>query len=285
MILSQALHLVNCTLSAAKIDDAHTEAELLLCYTLEISNVQLYSEPERLLSATEIKHLHNFVQRRLSHEPTAYILKRCQFYGIDFYIDHRALIPRPETELLVEKTVEFARRRCPSRNQLVIADIGTGSGVIAISLALALPEARIYATDISPSALQVANINRRHYKEVGNRVKLLRGNLLEPLPEPVNIIVANLPYIKNCELQTLSPEIINFEPTPALASGEDGLDKIRCLLSQAPGKMRPEGCLLLEVGHEQGETVSSIANSQFTQATIELITDLSGINRVVKITL
>ncbi len=285
MILSQALHLVNRTLSAAKIDDAHTEAELLLCYTLEISNVQLYSEPERLLSATEIKHLHNFVQRRLSHEPTAYILKRCQFYGIDFYIDHRALIPRPETELLVEKTVEFARRQCPSKNQFVIADIGTGSGVIAISLALALPEARIYATDISPSALQVANINRRHYKEVGNRVKLLRGNLLEPLPEPVNIIVANLPYIKNCELQTLSPEIINFEPIPALASGEDGLDKIRCLLSQAPGKMRPEGCLLLEVGHDQGETVSSIANSQFTQATIELIPDLSGINRVVKITL
>ena len=285
MILSQALYLVNRTLSAAKVDDAHTEAELLLCYTLEISNVQLYSEPERRLRATEIKQLHNFVQRRLSHEPTAYILRKCQFYGIDFYIDHRALIPRPETELLVEKTVEFAQRRYPSGNQFVIADVGTGSGVIAISLAMALPEARIYATDISPSALQVANINRRHYKEVSNRIKLLRGNLLEPLSEPVNIIVANLPYIKNYELQTLSPEIIKFEPVSALASGEDGLDKIRCLLSQAPGKMHPEGCLLLEVGHDQGEAVSSIANRQFTQATIELIPDLSGINRVVEITL
>ena len=285
MILSQALYLVNRTLSAAKVDDAHTEAELLLCYTLEISNVQLYSEPERRLSATEIKQLHNFVQRRLSHEPTAYILKRCQFYGIDFYIDHRALIPRPETELLVEKTVEFAQRRYPSGNQLVIVDVGTGSGVIAISLALALPEARIYATDISPSALQVADINRRHYEEVSDRIKLLQGNLLDPLPESVNIIVANLPYIKNCELQTLSPEIINFEPVSALASGEDGLDKIRCLLSQALEKMHAAGCLLLEVGHDQGETVSSIANSQFTQATIELIPDLSGINRVVKITL
>jgi len=285
MILSQALYLVNRTLSAAKVDDAHTEAELLLCYTLEISNVQLYSEPERRLRATEIKQLHNFVQRRLSHEPTAYILRKCQFYGIDFYIDRRALIPRPETELLVEKTVEFAQRRYPSGNQFVIADIGTGSGVIAISLALALPEARIYATDISPSALQVADINRRHYEEVSDRIKLLQGNLLEPLPESVNIIVANLPYIKNCELQTLSPEIINFEPVSALASGEDGLDKIRCLLSQALEKMHAAGCLLLEVGHDQGETVSSIANSQFTQATIELIPDLSGINRVVKITL
>ena len=164
-------------------------------------------------------------------------------------------------------------------------DVGTGSVVIAISLALALPEARIYATDISPSALQVADINRRHYEEVSDRIKLLQGNLLDPLPESVNIIVANLPYIKNCELQTLSPEIINFEPVSALASGEDGLDKIRCLLSQALGKMHPAGCLLLEVGHDQGETVSSIANSQFTQATIELIPDLSGINRVVKITL
>ncbi|MCD6599073.1 MAG: peptide chain release factor N(5)-glutamine methyltransferase [Dehalococcoidia bacterium] len=285
MILSQALHSVNRTLSAANIDDANIEAELLLCSILEISNAQLYSEPERLLSATEIKHLHNFVKRRLSHEPTAYILKRCQFYGSDFYVDRRVMVPRPETELLVEKTVEFAQRRCLLKNQFVIADIGTGSGVIAINLALALPEARIYATDISPSALQVADINRCHYREASNRVKLLQGNLLEPLSEPVNVIVANLPYIKNCELQTLSPEIINFEPMTALASGEDGLDKIRCLLSQAPGKMCSEGCLLLEVGHDQGETVSSIADSQFAQAIIELIPDLSGINRVVKITL
>lgn len=284
MILSEALHLARHTLSAAKIDDAPIEAELLLCHALGISKIQLYSAPERLLNTAEMEYLQGFIQRRLLHEPAAYILKNCQFYGLDLYIDHRALIPRPETELLVEKTIEFAHYRFPSENQFVIADIGTGSGAIAVSLALALPKARIYATDISSSALQVAMINCRRHK-VDNRVKLLQGNLLDPLPEPVNVIVANLPYIKNCELWTLSPEIINFEPIVALASGEDGLDKIRCLLDQAPRQIFPGGCLFLEVGQDQDKAVNSIVNSHFLQANIELIPDLSGINRVIKVML
>lgn len=285
MILSQALHSVNHTLSRAKIDEAPTEAELLLRHALGISKVQLYSEPERPLNTKERKRLQHLVQRRLLHEPTAYISRSCQFYGIDFYIDYRALIPRPETELLVEETIEFAHRRFASENEFLIADIGTGSGVIGISLALALPKARVYATDISSSALEVADINRRHHNQVSNRVKLLQGNLLDPLPEPVNIIVANLPYIKNCELWTLSPEIVNFEPIIALASGEDGLDKINCLLHQTSGKIRPGGCIFLEVGQNQDKAVSSIANGQFPQAAIELIRDLGGTNRVVKVML
>ena len=284
MILSEALHLARHMLSAAKIDDAFIEAELLLCHVLGISKIQLYSEPGRLLDTAETEHLQGLVQRRLLHEPTAYILKSCQFYGIDFYIDHRALIPRPETELLVEKTIEFAHCCFSSENQLVIADIGTGSGAIAVSLALTLPKARIYATDISFSALQVAEKNCQRYK-VDNRVELFQGNLLEPLPEPVNVIVANLPYIKICELGWLSPEIINFEPIIALAGGENGLDKIHCLLDQTPGKIRPGGCLFLEVGQYQDRVISSMVNSHFSQANIELIPDLSGINRVVKVML
>ena len=284
MTLSEALHLARHILSAAKIDDAAIEAELLLCHVLGISKIQLYSEPERLLDTAETEDLQGLVQRRLLHEPTAYLSKNCQFYGIDFYIDHRALIPRPETELLVEKSIEFAHCCFSSENQLVIADIGTGSGAIAVSLALTLPKARIYATDICFSALQVAEINCQRYK-VDNRVKLLQGNLLEPLPEPVNVIVANLPYIKNCELGWLNPEIINFEPIIALAGGENGLDKIHCLLDQTPGKIRPGGCLFLEVGQYQDRVISSMVNSHFSQANIELIPDLSGINRVVKVML
>lgn len=284
MILSEALHLARHILSAAKIDDAAVEAELLLCHVLGISKIQLYSEPGRLLDTAETEDLQGLVQRRFLHEPTAYILKSCQFYGIDFYIDHRALIPRPETELLVEKTIEFAHCCFSSENQFVIADIGTGSGAIAVSLALTLPKARIYATDICFAALQVAEINCQRYK-VDNRVKLLQGNLLEPLPEPVNVIVANLPYIKNCELGWLSPEIMNFEPIIALAGGENGLDKIHCLLDQTPGKIRPGGCLFLEVGQYQDRVISSMVNSHFSQANIELIPDLSGINRVVKVML
>lgn len=284
MTLGDALYLTRCELAAANLDCATTEAELLLCHVLGISKTQIYSEPERLLSTTEINHLQHLIQRRLLHEPIAYILRCCEFYGIEFYIDHRALIPRPETELLVEEAIDFARHHLSPGNKLTIADIGTGSGAIAISLALALPQVKIYATDISASALEVANINCRRYK-VDSQVELLQGNLLEPLPEPVDTIVANLPYIRNCELQTLSPEITNFEPTLAIAGGKDGWDKIRLLLDQAPGKLRPEGCLLLEIGLRQDKAVSSMINSYFPQARVELIPDLSGINRVVRIIL
>jgi len=281
MTLSEALRSASNILSTAEIEDALVEAELLLCHILGVSKAQLYSQPERLLTAEEAGHLQQLVQRRLLREPTAYILERCEFYGFDFYLDRRVLIPRPETELLVEKAIEFVSPRLSAESGFIIADIGTGCGAVAISLALSLPEVRIYATDISDSALQVASVNCQRHK-VGGRVKLLQGDLLEPLPEPVDVIVTNLPYIRDCELQKLAPEITDYEPVIALSGGEDGLDKIRCLLHQAPGKIRPGGCLLLEVGQGQDEAVSSIINSHFPQAGVELIPDLSGINRVMK---
>jgi len=283
MTLSQAIHSARQKLSQAGIDDACIEAEFLVRLTVGVSKTQLYGEPDRTITPAEANRVLALCQRRLRHEPTAYILKHCEFYGIDFYIDQRVLVPRPETELLVEKAIESASCYCQKKS-LTIADVGTGSGVIAISLALALPKARIYATDISVSALEVAEINCRRHK-VNDQVKLLQGNLLEPLPEPVDMIVSNLPYIRDPELKMLSPEIINFEPIIALAGGEDGLDKIRCLLAQIPGKICPEGCLFLEVGQDQDRAASSIVNNYFPQASIELIPDLSGINRVVKVIL
>jgi len=284
MTLSEALRSASNSLSTVEIEDALVEAELLLGYVLGVSKAQLYSQPERSLTAEEAGHLQQLVQRRLLREPTAYILKRGEFYGFDFYLDRRVLIPRPESELLVEKTIEFASTRLSAENGFIIADIGTGCGAVAISLALSLPEVRIYATDISDSALQVASVNCRRHK-VGGRVKLLQGDLLEPLPELVDVIVANLPYIRDCEFCALSPEIVDFEPVIALSGGEDGLDKIRCLLQQAPGKIRTGGCLLLEAGQGQDKAVSSIINSHFPPASIELIPDLSGINRVMKVVL
>jgi len=281
MILNEALKSASRALSAAKIDDALIEAELLLCHTLGISKTQIYSEPERMLTQEEMSNLQQLMQRRLLREPTAYILEYCRFYGIDFYIDSRAFIPRPETELLVEKAIEFAKQRFPSGNQFTIADIGTGCGAIAISLALALPQAKIYATDISASALQVADMNCQCHKLDG-QVELLDGDLLEPLPQPVDMVVANLPYIKDCELKTLSPEIINFEPMIALAGGEYGLDKVHQLLYHVAEKIRPEGCLLLEIGQEQDKAATSLISSYLPQASIEIIPDMGGINRVVK---
>ena len=282
MILSEALYLAANILNQAEVDDAFFEAQSLLCHILGISKTQLHSELKRTLTQAEADRLGHYIQRRLLHEPTAYILERCEFYGNDFYINHHALIPRPETELLVEKAIELVRSHPPSGNHLTIADIGTGSGNIAISLALALPQARIYATDISASALRVAEANCQLHKLDG-QVKLPQGNLLEPLPEPVDVIVANLPYIKDGDLKALSPEIVNFEPPIALAGGKDGLDKIRDILAQISGGICPGSCLLLEIGQGQSKAVSSLINSYLPQARVELFPDLGGIDRVVKV--
>jgi release factor glutamine methyltransferase len=284
MTLDQALYLAKHKLSTANIEDAPFEAEWLLCHVLGISKAELHSEPQRVLSPAETRELQHLVARRLRHEPMAYILECCQFHGIDFYVDRDVLIPRPETELLVEEAIEFAHRDFPLGRQLTIADIGTGSGVIAVSLALALPHAVIYATDISASALRVARTNCLRHK-VDGRITLLCGNLLEPLPKRVNIIVANLPYVRSCDLTTLSQEITGFEPTTALAGGEDGLGIMRCLLDQLPGRLYPGGSLLLEVGQGQAEAVRSLVNTNFPQANTRSIPDLSGIHRAVKVIL
>ena len=282
MTSGEALQWVTQTLLRARIDDARMEAELLLGHVLRMSRAQLYTEPGRSLSTAETKDLRRLVRRRLSHEPTAYILGHCGFYGLKFYINHGVFIPRPETELLVEKAIELARRvHCPGK-QMILADIGTGCGAIAVSLALALPRARIHATDISASALQLAERNcRRH--AVDGQIELLSGNLLEPLLHPVDMIVANLPYIRNSEFEDLSSEIVDFEPTVALAGGEDGLDRIRQMLEQVPGKLNDGACLLLEIGLGQGDAVTSLMDSYFPQADIQLIPDLGGIDRVVQV--
>jgi release factor glutamine methyltransferase len=282
VILREALQSATQTLRTAGIADASVEAELLLGHVLGVSKTQLYTEPERSLTSVETEHLWQLVRRRLAHEPAAYILGHYEFYGIDFYIDYHTFIPRPETELLVEKAVKLAQRISQGGRQITIADIGTGCGAIAVSLALALPQAKIYATDISASALEVAGMNCwRH--GVSGQVELLQGNLLEPLPQPVDMIVANLPYIKSCEFKDLSPEIRDYEPTVALAGGRDGLDKIQQMLEQMPEKLNYGACFLLEIGQGQGGMVTSLIRSYFPQASIELISDLGGIERVVKV--
>jgi release factor glutamine methyltransferase len=282
VILREALQSATQTLRTSGIADASVEAELLLGHVLGVSKTQLYTEPERSLTSVETEHLWHLVRRRLDHEPAAYILGHCEFYGIDLYIDYHTFIPRPETELLVEKAVELAQRISQREKQIIIADIGTGCGAIAVSLAFALPKAKIYATDVLASALRVAGVNCRRYG-VDSQVELLQGSLLEPLPKPVDMIVANLPYIKDCEFKDLSPEIRDYEPTMALAGGEDGLDKIQQMLEQMPGKLSYGACFLLEIGQGQGRMVTSLIRSYFPQASVELISDLGGIERVVEV--
>ena len=275
MTLKQALTRAREILAANNIEDAPLECELLLRHSLKISRVQLYLDLDHELSPKQEETFWGLIERRLNGEPSAYITGHREFYGLDFYVDPHVLIPRPETELLVEKALYLAQNDHVS----TIAEIGTGCGAIAISLALKLPEAKIYATDISAPALKVALFNCQKH-EVVNRICLLHGDMLDPLPEPVDLIITNLPYVRELEL----PNLANFEPLLALDGGSDGLEKIRQLCRQVKDKLRPKGCLLLEIGQGQKRAVTTFLRSLFPSSKIEAAPDLSGIDRVVSLT-
>ena len=275
MTLKQALSHAREILTANNIEDAPLECDLLLRHTLKLSRVELYLDLNNKLNPEQEETFWHLIRHRLNGEPTAYITGHCEFYGIDFYVDSSVLIPRPESELLVEKALTLAQNHTIA----TIAEIGTGCGAIAISLALNLPKVKIYATDMSTPALKVALFNCQKHGLV-NRICLLQGDMLDPLPKPVNLIVANLPYVKEAEIGTG-----NFEPLLALNGGSDGLDKIRQLCHQLSNKLYPEGYLLLEIGQGQGKAVTTFLRSLFPSAKIEVTPDLSGIDRVVSLIL
>jgi len=283
LTISEALHRASKTLAAHSIEDASLEAELLLMHILGIDRARLYARLGEEISADDAQALAQLVQRRLRHEPAAYIIGHREFFGHDFFVAPGVLIPRPESELLVQAAFDFVQEGL-LHGHPIIADIGTGCGAIAISLALLLPEAKIYATDISPQALEIARVNRDKHG-VQDRVHLLQGDLLAPLPEPVDIIVANLPYIKEEDWGKLSAEIRMYEPRVALVGGRDGLDGVRRLLIEANEKLRCGGLILLEIGVGQGPAAASSAKSLFPGARIELARDLGGRERVLKVVL
>ncbi len=278
MTLKQTLSQARGILVAHDIEDASLEGELLLRRTLKISRVQLYLDLNCELSPKQEEIFWRLVKRRLNGEPTAYITGHREFYGLDFYVTTDVLIPRPESELLVEKSLDLAHQRPIS----TIAEIGTGCGAIAISLALNLPEAKIYAIDISAPALKVALFNGQKHG-VADRICLLQGDMLDPLPGLVDLIVANLPYVKESELSRMGT--VGFEPVVALNGGSEGLEKIRQLCQQAGSKLRPQGCLLLEIGQGQEKAVTAFLRSLHPSVVAEVLPDLSGIERVVSLCL
>ncbi len=278
MNIAQALSHAKETFIASNVEDAPLESELLLRHTMKMSRVQLYLEPKLELAPDEEQTFWSLIKRRLNHEPTAYIIGHREFYGLDFYVDPSVLVPRPESELLVEKAISLAHNHAVS----TIAEVGTGCGAIAISLALSLPQTEIYAIDISAFALKTASYNCQKHRAT-DRVHLLLGDMLDPLPEPVDMIIANLPYVRESELSQIST--LSFEPSLALNGGPDGLEKIRRLCVQISDKLSPGGYLLLEMGQGQRKAVASFLHSLFPSAEPEVLADLSGIDRVVSLAL
>lgn len=264
-------------MSEAGIPEPRLEAELLLCHLTGLSRSHLHAYPEHILMPEQEASLSSALARRLRREPLDYILGYREFCGLKFAVRPGVLIPRPETELLVERALDLVRGTAhPER--FLVADVATGCGNIAVALAVNAPGLRVIATDTSPAALEVAreNVARHH---VQDRVDLRQGDLLAPLDCRVDIIVANLPYVRSERMAMLQPEVA-WEPVEALDGGPDGLDTIRRLLRQAPQWLKRGGYLLLEMDPEQREPLVLEAAKRFMSARTDVLRDMAGLDRV-----
>ena len=275
-------------------DEANLDAEILLAHALNTDRTHLYQRLRAELCHDLEATFNALLRRRLSHEPTAYILGRKEFYGLELEVTPAAIIPRPETETLVEFVLDFAAARQAGRG-LRVVDVGVGCGAIGVALAKHLPRAEIIGTDVSPEALALALRNAERH-QVAERISFVEGDLLAPLhntahPEPkpgvsrdssrrVDVIAANLPYVRTCDFEAAPPEIRDHEPRTGLDGGPDGLRIIERLLVQAPSRLKPGGALFGEIGEGQGEAARALAAEVFPQARVEVKQDLSGLDRV-----
>jgi len=263
-------------LSSAGVDSPTLDAELMLARAVDTSRTVLLTHPEAVPDDGPLAQFAEFVRLRAKRMPLAYILGRKEFHGIDFEVAPAVLIPRPETEILVDAALEVLRETSGP----TLADLGVGSGAIAVSLAVCLPDAHVFGTESSSAALELAGRNvERH--GVGDRVELRLGDLFDPLRGlSFHAIVSNPPYIPTAEIPTLQPEIARYEPRGALDGGPDGLDYYRRIVPDALAFLRPSGVLLVEVGAGQSPEVCSLFRGQGYTG-VQAVRDYSGIERVV----
>jgi release factor glutamine methyltransferase len=285
--IHQALEQATSYLTQADQDNARLDAQVLLSHTLHTERSFLYAYPEQVLTSEQEQIYRTLIERRSQGEPIVYLTGHKEFYGLDFLVDKRVLIPRSETELLVEAALDACRKMFDAGHTPIVADIGTGSGAIPVTLAVLEPRLPyLYACDISTDALEVAYLNcRRHHVE--GRVRLLQGDLLAPLPEPVDLVTANLPYIGTDELEELPLDVRAYEPHLALFSGPRGLDLMLRFFQelQHSQKLKAGAILLLEIGYLQHEALTSILQETWPQAILKFIKDFAGWNRVLQVTL
>lgn len=261
------------------IPNPRLDTEVLLGHILEKSRLQLYLHFDMPVYQEHLNIFRELIKRRIALTPISYLINRKEFMSLDFYVDERVLIPRPETEFIVE-TILKTNPEQPQR----ILEIGTGSGVIATTLAVNNPEWEIIATDICQDALDVAEKNRDTH-ECTDRISLLQGDLFEPIQKldssNFNWIVSNPPYVMSCDNNGLSSDVREYEPHIALFAGEDGLSIIRRLISEAPTYLNPSGTLIFEIGDTQGNSVQELINEQAVYEESQIIKDYAGKDRVV----
>ncbi len=253
------------------------EAEILLSSLLGMSRASLFAHPEAELEPVERRTYAQWVMERAAHRPLPYITGEVEFYGLRFAVSEAVLIPRPETELLVEVALAWLAHH----PHAVGADVCTGSGCIAATLARFEAGVRFCATDISMEALRVAQANVR-WLRVEDRVHLVQGDLLTMCRGPLDFIFSNPPYVATGEWEKLPPSV-RREPPVALLGGPDGLEVVRRLLAQAARRLRPGGLLLVEVGAQQGEAVLAMAQQHFPRSSIRMLRDLADRPRLLRV--
>lgn len=269
-MLSELLVEAKDEFSKANLDTPHLDAKLLLQHATGYSSAEIISNSTQMLSSAQINHYLELRQRRLKREPVHRITGEREFYGRAFKLSDETLIPRPDTEILVEAVI--------SETPLSILEIGTGSGAIAVSLAAELENVSILATDVSQDALSTANQNAKAHG-VNEKIQFVKADLFEGLKGTFDAIISNPPYIPSAELVDLQDEVRFFDPSRALDGGIDGLDFYRSILAKAPKYLRDGGQIFLELGIDQGEDVRQIAEGVGFK-NIKLINDLNNIERV-----
>lgn len=281
------------TFTKKGLDSPRLSAELLLSHVIGCERLRLYMDVDRPASPLEREQLRTLVARALAHEPIQYLVGEAWFFGLPLHVDKRVLVPRPETETIVEQMIQYARTEPgfggTSGEGLLIADICTGSGCIAVALAKNLSGARIVAADVSADALEVARRNAvRH--GVAERIDFLQGDLLAPLDEhpaargkgSLHGLVANPPYIPDREWADVPPNVKEHEPEGALRGGPDGLKFVRPLIEHGPSHLRPEGLLLVEIAEATASSVLELARSRAELADAEVLKDVFGRPRVLR---
>ena len=270
MKIKEALYACINNLKENNIDEAHSKARRLLAFTLNVPKEYLIINNEKELSKQDFEYYKNYITRLINGEPIQYIIGKQEFMGIEFNVNKDVLIPQPDTEILVEETIKIAKEY----NKPKVLDLCTGSGAIAVSIKKYVPEAEVFASDISIKALQLAKINNI------DNINFIESNLFENINNEFDIIVSNPPYIRTEEIKSLSKEVQN-EPLIALDGGQDGLDFYRDIIKQAHNYLKSNGKLCLEIGDEQKDAITQILKSNFNYTNIKYYKDLQGNDRVI----
>jgi len=284
-IISNILMWAINTLKNSNIESPNINAEILLAHVLSCDRIGLHTNPDKIIDDEDISKYKKLINKRTDRVPLQYITGHVEFMSLDFVVDKHTLIPRQETEILVETVLNKIKDRALPNKTITIVDIGTGCGNIAISLAANLQNAQVYASDISRGTLAVAGTNVRRHR-VTDRVHLLHGNLFESFDGHlskgnVDFIVSNPPYVSEADLNKLEPEIKDHEPLKALVGGKDGLCFYKRIIREAPEWLKPEGFLILEVGETQAETITNLIKTEGHFKNIEITKDLQKIDRIV----